>query len=79
MGAKTKCDPGSILKPLVLPGVTIVCFVKAKTFWTIDGSFKISGDFPETCNFMTKVFFGRPRELTRFLYINFFLFIFFIF
>ena len=56
MGAKKKCDPGSILKPLVLSGVTIVFFVKAKTFWTIDGSFKISGDFLGTFNFMTKFF-----------------------
>ena len=56
MGAKTKCDPGSVLKPLVLSGVTIVFFVKAKTFWTIDGSFRISGDFLGTFKFMTKVF-----------------------
>ena len=55
MGAKTKCDPGSVLKPLVLSGVTIAFFVKAKTFWTIDG-FKISGDFLGTFKFMTKVF-----------------------
>ena len=53
MGAKTKFDPGSVLKPLVK---TIVFFVKAKTFWTIDGSFRISGDFLGTFNFMTKVF-----------------------
>ena len=56
MRAKTKCDPGSVLKPLVLSGVKIVFFVKAKTFWTIDGSFKISGDFLGTFSFMTKVF-----------------------
>ena len=56
MGVKTKLDPGSVLKPLVLYGVKIVFFVKAKTFWTIDGSFRISGDFLGTFNFMTKVF-----------------------
>ena len=56
MGAKTKCDPRSVLKPLVLSGVAIVLFVKAKIFWTIDGSFKISGDFLGTFNFMRKVF-----------------------
>ena len=55
MGAKTKCNPGSVLKPLVLSGVTIVFFVKARTFWAIDGSFRISGDFLGTFNFMTKV------------------------
>ena len=56
MGTKTKCDPGSVLKPLILSGVTTVFFSKAKTFWTIDGSFKISRDFLGSFNFMTNVF-----------------------
>ena len=34
VGAKTKCDPGNILKSLILSGVTIVIFVRFKTFKT---------------------------------------------
>ena len=56
MGTKTKWDPGSLLKPLVLSRETIAFYVKAKTSWTIDGSFKISGDFLGIFNFVTKVF-----------------------
>ena len=54
---------------MILPGVTIAFFVKVKTFWTIDRSFKMSGDFLGTFNFMTKAFYINFFSLFSFFYI----------